>query len=185
MRPPAGASVAVYGTGSVGMAAVMAALVAGATTIVGVDVNPARLELARELGATHVVNASEEDVAAAIKDATGAGADFAVETTGVPEVLRQAVDSTAPTGVTGVIGAPAMGTEVSLDVNEILVSGRTVRGIVEGDAVPAVFIPRLIELWRQGRFPVDRLIRTYDFDRIDAAAHDAERGDVIKAVVRM
>jgi aryl-alcohol dehydrogenase len=87
--------------------------------------------------------------------------------------------------VTGVIGAPAMGTEVSLDVNEILVSGRTVRGIVEGDAVPAVFIPRLIELWRQGRFPVDRLIRTYDFDRIDAAAHDAERGDVIKAVVRM
>jgi aryl-alcohol dehydrogenase len=185
LRAPAGSSIAVFGTGTVGLAGVMAAVIAGCTTIIGVDVNPARLELARELGATHVVNASEEDVAAAIKAATGAGADFAVETTGVPDVLRQAVDSTAPTGVTGVIGAPAMGTEVSLDVNEILVSGRTVRGIVEGDAVPAVFIPRLIELWRQGRFPVDRLIRTYDFDRIDAAAHDAERGDVIKAVVRM
>ena len=185
MRPPAGTSVVVYGTGSVGMAAVMAALVGGATTIVGVDVNPARLELARELGATHVVNAAEQDVAAAVKDATDMGADFAVETTGVPQVLRRAVDSTAPTGVTGVIGAPAMGTEVSLDINEVLVFGRTVRGIVEGDAVPAVFIPRLIELWRQGRFPVDRLMRTYDFDQIDAAAHDAEEGRVIKPVVRM
>ena len=94
------------------------------------------------------------------------------------------MDSTAPTGTTGVIGAPALGTEVSLDINGLLVPGRTVRGIVEGDSVPDIFIPRLLELWRQGRFPVDRLMRNYDLDAIDEAARDAEEGRVIKAVVR-
>ena len=185
MRPPAGASVAVFGTGTVGMAAIMAAVLAGATTIIGVDLNQARLDLARELGATHAVNAAEQDAVEAIKAATGGlGADYAVEATGVAPVLRQAVDSTAPTGTTGVIGAPALGTEVNLDINGLIVPGRTVRGIVEGDSVPDVFIPRLIELWRQGRFPVDRLMHSYDLDQLDEAAHDSEEGRVIKAVVR-
>ena len=185
MRPPAGTSVAVFGTGTVGMAAIMAAVVAGATTIIGIDLNPARLELARELGATHTVDAGEEDAGEAIKAATGGlGADYAIESTGVATVLRTAVDSTAPTGTTGVIGAPALGTEVSLDINGLLVPGRIVRGIVEGDSVPDIFIPRLLELWRQGRFPVDRLMRNYDLDAIDEAARDAEEGRVIKAVVR-
>jgi len=185
MRPPAGASVAVFGTGTVGMSAIMAAAVAGATTIIGIDLNAARLELARELGATHTINAGEEDAEEAIKAATGGlGADYAIESTGVASVLRTAVDSTAPTGTTGVIGAPALGTEVSLDINGLLVPGRTVRGIVEGDSVPDIFIPRLLELWRQGRFPVDRLMRRYDLDALDEAAHDAEEGRVIKAVVR-
>jgi len=185
MRPPAGTSVAVFGTGTVGMSAIMAAAVAGATTIIGIDLNAARLELARELGATHTINAGEEDAEEAIKAATGGlGADYAIESTGVASVLRTAVDSTAPTGTTGVIGAPALGTEVSLDINGLLVPGRTVRGIVEGDSVPDIFIPRLLELWRQGRFPVDRLMRHYDLDALDEAAHDAEEGRVIKAVVR-
>ena len=185
MRPPAGTSVAVFGTGTVGMAAIMAAVVAGATTIIGIDLNPARLELARELGATHTIDAGEEDAGEAIKAATGGlGVDYAIESTGVATVLRTAVDSTAPTGTTGVIGAPALGTEVSLDINGLLVPGRIVRGIVEGDSVPDIFIPRLLELWRQGRFPVDRLMRNYDLDAIDEAARDAEEGRVIKAVVR-
>jgi aryl-alcohol dehydrogenase len=185
MRPQAGTSIAVFGTGTVGLAAIMAAKIAGATTVIGIDIHPARLELARELGATHTVDARTDDPRAAIARITGAGADFAVESSGVAAVLRTAVDSTAPTGVTGVIGAPAFGTEVNLDVNTILTAGRVVRGIVEGDSVPDVFIPRLIELWRQGRFPVERLISTYDFDQIDEAAHQAEDGHVIKAVVKM
>src|SRR5918912_3502820 len=111
MRPPAGASVAVFGTGTVGMAAIMAALVAGATTIVGIDVNPARLELARELGATHTLHAGEQDPVEQIKAITGSGADFTIEATGSASVLRQAVDASAPTGVTTIIGAPALGTE--------------------------------------------------------------------------
>ena len=83
------------------------------------------------------------------------------------------------------IGAPAFGTEVSLDVNTILTAGRTVRGIVEGDSVPDVFLPRLIRLWEQGRFPVERLMTFYDFDQIEQAAHDAETGEVVKPVLRM
>lgn len=185
LRVPAGTSLAVFGTGAVGLSAVMAGVIAGCTTIIGIDLNPVRLELARELGATHVVDARERDALQAVQEITGAGADFSLETTASPQVFRQAVDCTAPTGVCGLIGAPAFGTEVSLDMNAILVAGRTVRGIVEGDSVPAVFIPRLVQLWEQGRFPVERMMTHYDFDQINQAADAAEKGRVIKPVLRM
>ncbi len=185
-RPEAGASIAIFGTGTVGLAAVMAAQVAGCTTIIGIDVRDARLEQASGLGATHVVNASETDAVEAVKRATGGiGADFSIDATGSPEVLRQAVYCTGPGGVCGLIGAPPFGTEVSLDMNEMLAMGRTLRGIVEGQSVPDVFLPRLIELWRQGRFPVERIMTHYGFDEIDQAARDAEDGEVIKPVLQM
>jgi aryl-alcohol dehydrogenase len=185
LRVPAGSSLAVFGTGTVGLAAVLGAVIAGCTTIVGVDLNPGRLELARELGATHTVDAREQDAVEEVRRITGAGADFSLETTGLPQVLRRAVDCLAPVGVCGVIGAPAFGTEVALDVNTILTGGRVVRGIVEGDSVPDVFLPRLVDLYERGRFPVDRLMTFYDFDQIDAAAGDAEAGRTIKPVLRM
>ncbi len=185
LRAPAGSSIVVFGTGTVGLAAIMAARLAGLTKIIGVDVRAQRLLLAQELGATHVVRPDSEDVREAIVAITGSGADYALETTGVPAVLRAAVDCTAPAGQTGIIGAPAFGTEVSLDINTILTAGRAIRGIVEGDSVPAIFIPRLLELWRQGSFPVDRLISTYDFDQIEQAAKHAETAEVVKAVVQM
>ena len=184
MRPQ-GRTLAVFGTGGVGLSAVMAGVIAGCTTIVGVDIRPKRLELALELGATHVVEPSRRDVVAEIQRITGRGVDFALETTGSVEVLRQAVESTAPAGTTGVVGAPPGDAEVALNVNSILSVGRTVRGIVEGESVPPVFIPRLVELWRQGRFPIDRLMTFYDFDQINEAAHDAEAGTTIKPVLRM
>jgi aryl-alcohol dehydrogenase len=185
MRPPAGSSLVVTGTGAVGLSAVMAAVVAGCGTIVGVDVKPNRLELARELGATHVVDASTTDVTEEITRITGGGADFAIETTGVPAVLRAAFDALAPCGEVGVIGAPPFGTEVSFDMNSFLAFGRVVRGIVEGDSVPELFLPTLIDLWQRGRFPVERMMVTYDFDRIDDAVRDAEAGTTIKPVLVM
>jgi aryl-alcohol dehydrogenase len=182
---PAGSSLAVFGAGAVGLAAVMAAVIVCCDTIVAVDIRLERLDLARELGATHTVDGSAEDAVEAIRGITGAGVDFSLEATGSPQVLRQAVDSLAPLGVCGVIGAPAFGTEVSLDVNTILVAGRTVRGVVEGDSVPQVFLPELVRFWEQGRFPVERLMAFYDFDRIDDAIADAEHGKVVKPVLRM
>ncbi|MDP9294936.1 MAG: zinc-binding dehydrogenase, partial [Actinomycetota bacterium] len=129
---------------------------------------------------------AETDAVEAVKKITGgAGADVSLEASGSAEVLRQAVDCLAPTGTCGIVGAPAFGTEVSLDVNTILTAGRAVRGIVEGDSIPDIFIPRLIALWQQGRFPIERLITHYDFDRIDEAAHDAEQGKVVKPVLRI
>lgn len=185
-RPEAGTSIAVFGTGTVGLSAVMAARVAGCTTIIGVDVRPARLSLASELGATDVVDADSDDPVEAVRGLTGGvGADFSIDATGIPSVLQQAVYCTGPGGVCGLIGAPPFGTEVSLDVNLVMAMGRTVRGIVEGQSVPDVFLPRLIGLWRQGRFPVDRLMTYYGFEEIDRAAHDAEEGVVVKPVLRM
>ncbi len=185
LRPPAGSSIAVFGAGSVGLAATMAAVLSGCTTIIAVDLKSQRLEVARDLGATHVIDASSEDAVQRIVEITKGGADYSLEVTASPKVLRQAVECLAPTGQCGLIGAAAFGTEVALDMNSILIPGRTVRGLVEGDSIPQLFIPRLVELWRQGKFPVDRIVATYDFDLIERAVHDAENGAVIKPVLQM
>jgi aryl-alcohol dehydrogenase len=185
-RPEAGSSIAVFGTGTVGLSAIMAARVAGCTTIIGIDVRPARLELALELGSTAVVDGRSGDPVEAVRGFRGGtGLDFSIDTTGIPSVIQQAVYCTAPGGVCGLIGAPPFGTEVSLDVNLVMAMGRTVRGIVEGQSLPDVFLPRLIALWRQGRFPVDRIMTHYPFEDIDRAARDAEEGRVVKPVLRM
>jgi len=184
LRATPGSSIVVFGVGTVGLSAILAAQVVGCTTIIGVDINPQRLALARELGATHALHAEEHDVVAAIRQITDGGAHFAVEATGQPAVLRQAVDCLRAAGVCGLVGSPPFGAEVSLDMLTLF-NGRTLRGIVEGDSVPQVFIPQLIELYRQGRFPFDRLITFYAFEQINQAAADTARGDVVKPVLRM
>ena len=185
LRVPPGASFVVFGAGAVGLAAVMAAAVAGCATIAAVDLRPSRLELARELGATHTVDGAAEDPVEALRRITGGGVDFSLEASGSPAALRQAVDCLTPLGVCGVAGAPPFGAEASFDVNFVLSGGRTIRGIVEGDAVPQLFLPQLVRLWEEGRFPVERIMAFYDFDQIEQAAHDAEEGHVIKPVLRM
>ncbi len=185
LRVGVGSSFAAFGTGSVGLSAILAARVAGATTIVGVDLNDARLELARELGATHTLNPARQDVPEAIVKLTGGGVNFALEATGIPAVIRQAVDSLAPRGACGIVGAAVPGSEVSIDVMHLMTAGRSLRGIVEGESTADVFIPALIALYRQGRFPFDRLVKFYPFERINDAIRDSENGTVVKAVVRM
>ncbi len=182
LRPQAGSSIAVFGAGSVGLSAIMAARVVGCATIIAVDLNPDRLTLARELGATHVVAACDGDPVEKIREITGGGALFSLECTGLPKVLRQAVDALTLTGVCGVIGVSPLGTEVALDMNSLMF-GRSLRGIIEGDSVPRIFIPQLVELYRQGRFPFDKLVRFYPLDQINEAVHDTESGKVLKAVV--
>ena len=103
----------------------------------------------------------------------------------MPALLREAVDCLAPRGMCGSIGAAAIGTDVSHRHGDILTAGRGLRGIVEGDSVPQTLLPRLIELWSQGKFPVDRMMEFYDFDQIDEAARLAEEGKVIKPVLRI
>lgn len=183
VRP--GSSVAVFGTGSVGLSAVMAALVAGATTIVAVDLMPQRLELAQELGATAVVNAAEADAVEAVKDLTGGGADYTIETTGLPRVFRQAVDALGVLGTCGLIGAAAPGTEVSFDMGNMLLPGIAIKAVIEGDSVPEVFIPQMVELHRQGRFPIDRLVADYPMAEVARAAEDSLAGRAVKPVLRM
>ena len=180
-----GASFAVFGAGAVGLSAVMAARIVGATTIIAADVVPSRLQTAKELGATDVVNSREQDPVAAIKEITGGGANFSLEATGRPEVLRQAIEALTSRGECGIVGAAPLGAEVCFDINDVMIPGKTIRGIIEGESVPEVFIPQLVELHAQGRFPFDKLVKFYGFDQINQAAEDSEKGGTIKPVIRM
>lgn len=183
VRP--GSNFATFGGGAVGLSAVMAARVAGATTIIAADVVPSRLELARELGATHTVNSRETDPVASVREITGGGADFTLESSGRPEVLRQAIDALANCGTCGIVGAPALGTEASFDVNGVMTAGKRITGIIEGDSKPDLFIPALVELYIQGRFPFDKLVKFYTLNQINQAAEDSEKGVTIKPIIRL
>ncbi|WP_256081116.1 NAD(P)-dependent alcohol dehydrogenase [Massilia sp. YIM B04103] len=184
LRPVPGSTLAVFGTGAVGLAAIMAARVAGCAAIVAVDIKDSRLDLARELGATHTVNGSKEDAVARIRAITEGGVHGAVESTGVTRVMTQAVDALAENGVCVITGAPPAGSRFDIDLWHLL-RGRVVRGSVMGDAVPDVFIPRLVELFRQGRFPADRMMKVYELEQINQAAEDALSGATVKALLRM
>ncbi|GAA0196181.1 NAD(P)-dependent alcohol dehydrogenase [Glutamicibacter creatinolyticus] len=183
LKPTPGSSVAIFGTGAVGMAGMMAAKAAGATTIIMVDIVPSRLELAKELGATHVVNSKETDPAAAIKEITGGGAQFALDTTGVPMVFTQMSNSLATRGHGALVGAAKLGTEAKVDIGTQLLAGINLHLVIEGDAVPKQFIPRLVSLHQQGLFPFDKLIKKYDFADINQAFADSANGSTLKPVI--
>ena len=185
MRPKPGDSVAVFGTGAVGMAGLMAAKICGCGPIVAVDVVESRLELARELGATHVINSKNEDPIEAIMAATdGKGADFSMDTAGIPEVILQATRCLARGG-TLEFPAVARG-PVEFDMNaDIMFPSRTIRGIVQGEAVSEFMIPKLVAFYKAGLFPVDKLIEYYDFDNIEQAFADSASGAVIKPVIKI
>ncbi|WP_049985287.1 NAD(P)-dependent alcohol dehydrogenase [Halobellus rufus] len=186
LDPQAGSSIAVFGAGSVGLSAVMAANLTGCTDIVSIDIKGNRLEKAEELGATATVNPeSVDDVVEAVRAVTDGGPDYAVETTGVADVAEQAVDTLTQRGTLAVVGAPALGTRASYDVNDLILNGRSITGVVEGDSNPKEFIPDLIELYRQGKFPFDELVTYYDFEEIEQAVEDSEEGSSIKPVLRV
>jgi aryl-alcohol dehydrogenase len=183
-RPQPGSAVVVFGAGGVGLAAVMAAALTPAGHVVAIDVNPARLELAREVGATDVVDASTGDPTEAVLDLTG-GADYAVETSGRLAVLDGAIRALASGGTCVVIGAPPMGSTLSVDIPDLLGRGIRLIGTNQGDSNPRQFLPRLLELHRAGRLPFDRLVSRFPFDRINEAADRAADGTAIKPVLIM
>jgi aryl-alcohol dehydrogenase len=148
-----GASFVVFGAGAVGSSAVMAARVTGAAIIIAVDIVPSRLELAMELGATHVVNSHDSDPVAAIREISGGGVGSSLEASGHPEALRQAIDSRGYLGTCVVVGASPLAAEVSFDINAFM-PGKTLLGILEGESVLDILMPPLIELNLQGRFPI-------------------------------
>ena len=183
--PEPGSSIAIFGVGSVGLSAVMAAKASGCLKIIAVDRNADRLELARELGATDVIDANTVNAQEAIVAMTGGGADYAMDTTAIPAVLRSAVDSTHNMGETAVVGGAQLGTEFSLDMNNMLF-GRKLRGVVEGSSTPQVFIPQLIAMQEAGLFPFEKLCTFYDLDQINQAVEDTEKtGKAIKAILKM
>lgn len=175
-----GKSIVVFGAGAVGLAAVMGAAVAEATTIVAVDLHQHRLDLALELGATHVIKGDVADLVAQVHALTGGGAHYAVDTTGVPTVMQNALGSLRLGGVAGFVGVQV----ADLVLDGAALVGKTVIGVLEGNTDPQVFIPRMIELWQAGRFPFDRLIEEFPLAEIDEAERASLEGRVIKPVLR-
>lgn len=180
LKPGPTDSIVIAGAGAVGLSGLLAAVASGVGTIVAVDVVDDRLALARDLGATHTINGRDDDQVAQIHEATSGGATHAFDTTAVPAVLARLVDGLAWGGRLGIVGA---GPGMSLDLLPVMQLGRQVQGIVEGNSVPRVFIPQLLELRRRGRFPVERLVRTYPFAALETAIADTTSGDAVKAVL--
>jgi aryl-alcohol dehydrogenase len=184
MRPEPGKSIAIYGVGGVGLAGLMAARVAGCDPIIAVDRLPDRLALAHELGATHTLENRGSETLAEIRKITGGGTHFALETSAIPNVFRLAVDGLRGLGTCVLVGSARAGTEVSFEM-PWLQGGRTVRGVIQGDSNPRDFIPGLVDLFMEGRFPLDRLVSRYELADINRAATDATSGATIKPVLRL
>ncbi len=183
LKPAFGTSIAIYGCGAVGLSAVMAAKIANCLQIFAVDVHDSRLQLAKELGATHVFNGKQVDVVKEIKEASGGGTHYAVESTGAPPVVRQCLNALRPLGEAAIVGVTS---EMKIDVhNDLMAEGKSMIGVIEGDSVPRVFIPKLIEFYKAGQFPFDKLVKFYEFEQINKAFEDSANGVSIKPILKL
>jgi aryl-alcohol dehydrogenase len=184
MKVRAGMPIAVFGAGTVGMAAIMAAKIAGAGPIIAVDINDARLALARELGATHAFN-GKDDATARIRDLCPAGLGYAFDTTGVNKVIEDAWSLLAPKGVCGIVGASNLEDNLTFNEAAFMGGGRRVMGILGGDSDLKTLLPELIGYHLKGQFPIEKLIEYFDFDQINEAIAASENGSVVKPVLRI
>jgi S-(hydroxymethyl)mycothiol dehydrogenase len=180
-----GDTVAVFGCGGVGDAAIAGARLAGAKTIIAVDLDERKLEWARSFGATHTVNARTSDPVQMIKDITdGNGVDVAIDAVGVPETYRQAFEARDLAGTVVLVGVPRPDMEITLPFIEVFGRGGSLKSSWYGDCLPSRDFPMLIELYLQGRLDLDRFVsETISLDDVEAAFHKMEKGDVLRSVV--
>ena len=179
-------TVAVFGCGGVGNAAIAGARLVGARTIIAVDLDPQKLEWARAFGATHTVDASEEDAVAAIRALTdGNGADVCIEAVGRPEVLHQAFYARDLAGTVVQVGVPTPDMALpDIPMIDFFGRGGALKASWYGDCLPSRDFPALIDLYLQGRFDLDRFVsETIALDEVEEAFHKMERGEVLRSVV--
>jgi aryl-alcohol dehydrogenase len=184
LKPDPASSVIITGCGPVGLSAVMAAKIAGCSTIIACDIVDSRLDMARELGATHTINSKNVgSVVDEVKKLTRIGTHYAIDCTGNGTCVRQSLNCVRSLGTCIVLGATQ---ELTIHVeNELMGTGKKLVGIVEGCSIPQLFIPQLLEYYKKGLFPFDRLVSYYDFEDIARAFEDTHKGRVIKAVLKM
>lgn len=181
LEPAPGATLAVFGCGGVGLAAVMAARILECDQILAVDRVPERLALARELGATATATDIES---AAVAVANWRGLSHALDTTGAPSIIESAFNQLLrPHGKLVCAGVGQPDAVLNFNHNQLMLSGKTLRGTIEGDADPRSFVPRMLDWMRQGRLPLQRLVRRYAFEDINQAVADMESGLVVKPVL--
>ncbi|KAH7093537.1 chaperonin 10-like protein [Paraphoma chrysanthemicola] len=185
LRVRPGSSLVVFGAGSVGICAVMAGKLAQATTIIAVDIDAQRLEVAKDVGATHVILATKDlDVVSRIKEICPPnGVDFAVDCTGVPSVVAQMVESLGTLGRATQVGVPGFGSKVPVDILDHLTFGKEYVGCSMGGGVPSKLIPYLIDMHAKGLFPIEKLVTRYRIEEFENALQDMKSGKTIKAVL--
>jgi len=181
----AGSAVAVFGVGAVGLGSIMAAKIMGASPIIAIDVKPSRLELAKELGATHVINAIEEDVLSVIADITGKGPAYSVDTTGNEAAFNNALACLATGGRMAGCILPSPMEDFTFKPFVWFEKGLSMEAVSFGNGVAQKMIPIMIDWYKNGKFPVDKLVQTYPFDQINTAVDDAHKGITVKPVLLM
>ncbi|KAL3434385.1 chaperonin 10-like protein [Aspergillus tetrazonus] len=180
--------VAIMGLGGVGLSAVMGAKIAGCTQIIGIDRHGSRLELAKELGATHVLQVAEgmslDEVTAAVKAITGGlGSNITLDTTGVPALIAEGVKMTAFKGKILQVGTAPETATLSIPIHEFMVSGKQFIGVVEGDVVPQEYLPKLLKWVNEGKLPLDRIVKFYQAEAFETAIRDMQSGVTVKPVI--
>lgn len=186
-KPDPGSTIAVFGCGTVGLAAIMAAKATSCSTIIGVDQNEDRLALAKELGATHTINTKEiEDPVKYIQDLTGGyGVEYTIECTGVPILLEMALNCLDQNGMSVIVGVTGT-RSINIQPEPVIMDpSRTWTGMVEGGSIPKVFIPRLVQLYKDGKIPLEKLVKFYEFKDVEQAIADTVSGEIIKPVLMM
>jgi S-(hydroxymethyl)mycothiol dehydrogenase len=180
-----GDSVAVFGCGGVGNAAIAGARLAGAGVVIGVDVDDRKLALAKEFGATHTINSRNHDPVEAIRALTaGNGADVCIEAVGRPEVFEQAFYARDLAGTVVQVGVPDPAMRIELPMIEFFGRGGALKPSWYGDCLPSRDFPMLIDLYLQGRLDLDRFVsETIPLDGVEEAFHKMERGEVLRSVV--
>lgn len=189
LRPRPYQTVAIFGMGSVGFAALMAATSLPVRAVIAVDLVDRKLALARELGATHTINSSGLPQGASVVDEVmgltgGRGVDFAIDTTGVASVVEKMLDCLAQAGTAASVGATQPGKTIAVDAGAFFTGMKTWVAVAEGDSNPPEFIPQLIDLHKQGKFPIEKISRVYPVAELKTAISDMEAGRVIKAIIQ-
>ena len=179
-----GSSLMVLGGGSVGLSAVMGGKIAGCDPIIVVEPVAARRELAIELGATHAIDPTGvDDLAAAVREILPLGVSYALDTSGVPAVQAAAVQGLGSMGVLGLVGVSPPDITLPGEVNSVMTFGQTIRGIIEGDSEPDVFIPELVDYYKAGKLPFDKMVKTFKLSDINQAIHAQHSGECVKVVL--
>lgn len=186
LKPDKTATVVIFGIGSVGLAALMAAAYLQVKQLIAVDVVDSKLAIAKEFGATHVVNSRDcgaDSVQNRVREITDGGADYAIDCTGLIPVIESLFGCLAPCGTATTVGVPPPNAVVRIEPQTFLLENKRYIGVLEGGSHPQKFIPQLMELHRQGHFPVDKLCKIYSVKDFETALNDLRQGKVVKPVI--
>ena len=180
-----GSTVAVIGAGGVGLNVMQGAQLAGAVTIIAIDVNPSKLARARTFGATHTIDSTQVDAVAAIRKLTqGVGVDFSFEAVGRPQTMRQCWEMARPGGTVVMVGIAPQGSELSLPANRVVREERRLVGSFYGSARPHIDMPKILELYMVGKLKLDELAtHRFSLEQINEAVHSLESGEAIRPVI--